>query len=413
MTTWTGNDALAEAEVMEQSQAMVKVERPGAIGILRPADSLDRIAEAFKEYQHVCETILDANDYQAYEGKARKKKSAWRKLAVAFNVSTSIVAEEIVKTAERHVLSANYRVKAYTGPKSNPYRELESVGYCDINEKCCASARGEKCHKAAWKGHFCCKNGCDGRRHWSHPDHDVMSTAETRASNRAIANLIGCGEVSAEELTDEGEAHKAAETPPRRAEAPKPPSTPNPAPKTAPKPAQAQPKAPTDATRKWMLDSLKASPGMDHRQLVTEFMVKAGKLMPNEEPEALSLQWVASSHSQLRELGLALAHFEAGEEAKWPYPANTGEVPPPPTKPEGKKPEAPDEPWRSFPMPFGKQAGIKLADLDKKYLFGLWANYEVETEYQGKPKKPETIAKDTVFRQMLDAAGVHYEFKKP
>ena len=48
----------------------------------------------------------------------------------------------------------------------------------------------------------------------------------------------------------------------------------------------------------------------------------------------------------------------------------------------------------------------------KNYLFGLWANYTVETEYKGKSKKPETIAKDKTFREMLDLAGAHYEFTK-
>ena len=70
------------------------------------------------------------------------------------------------------------------------------------------------------------------------------------------------------------------------------------------------------------------------------------------------------------------------------------------------------EAWREFPMPFGKNAGTKLEDLDKKYLYGLWANYEVETEYNGNAKKPETIEKDKLFRSMLDDAGVHYEFEK-
>lgn len=75
-------------------------------------------------------------------------------------------------------------------------------------------------------------------------------------------------------------------------------------------------------------------------------------------------------------------------------------------------PNSPDAPWRSFPVPFGKMAGKKLADIEKKYLFGFWANFAVETEYQGKPKKPETIAKDTAFREMLDEAGKHYGFTK-
>jgi hypothetical protein len=68
--------------------------------------------------------------------------------------------------------------------------------------------------------------------------------------------------------------------------------------------------------------------------------------------------------------------------------------------------------WYNFPMPYGKNAGVILGELEKNYLFGLWANMTVETEYNGKPKKTETIAKDTKLRQMLDEAGKHYEFTK-
>jgi hypothetical protein len=75
-------------------------------------------------------------------------------------------------------------------------------------------------------------------------------------------------------------------------------------------------------------------------------------------------------------------------------------------------PSESEEAWRDFVMPFGKDKGTTLGELNKKTLFGWWANYEVETEYNGKPKKPETIAKDQEFRDMLDAAGEHHEFTK-
>lgn len=63
-------------------------------------------------------------------------------------------------------------------------------------------------------------------------------------------------------------------------------------------------------------------------------------------------------------------------------------------------------------MPFGKNAGVLLEDLEKNYLFGLWANYKVETTYKGKPRNPEKIESDRQFRLMLDLAGNHYGFTK-
>ena len=38
------------------------------------------------------------------------------------------------------------------------------------------------------------------RQRFSNPENDVRGTAHTRAKNRAISDLIGAGEVSAEEI---------------------------------------------------------------------------------------------------------------------------------------------------------------------------------------------------------------------
>jgi hypothetical protein len=134
-----------------------------------------------------------------------------------------------------------------------------------------------------------------------------------------------------------------------------------------------------------------------------------------------------------------LAELSNGQRAGPPYPTN----PLPPTERKARKagdvaaqvatrtkkpvevprdancdPNSPDAPWRRFPMPFGKQAGVKLAALDKNYLFGLWANYEVKDTWTGRdgverPSAPDKIVKDRLFRSMLDEAGKHYEFTHP
>ncbi|GAJ11619.1 unnamed protein product, partial [marine sediment metagenome] len=38
------------------------------------------------------------------------------------------------------------------------------------------------------------------RKEWNHPEHDVRTLAQTRAFNRAVSNLVGGGEISAEEM---------------------------------------------------------------------------------------------------------------------------------------------------------------------------------------------------------------------
>jgi len=75
-------------------------------------------------------------------------------------------------------------------------------------------------------------------------------------------------------------------------------------------------------------------------------------------------------------------------------------------------PAGEEEPWRKYLMPWGRNKDIPLAELEKNYLYGLVMNYEVEREYNGQPKKAESIAKDEEFRRMLDAAGVHYGWTK-
>lgn len=111
--------------------------------------------------------------------------------------------------------------------------------------------------------------------------------------------------------------------------------------------------------------------------------------------------------------------FDAPQKKAPPAPPNQARSVPPPEKApinvprDTNDPNHPNAPWRSFPMPYGKNAGTQLAKLPKNYLFGLWANFEVSTEYNGRPKSESSIAKDEQFRAMLDEAGAHYEFSKP
>lgn len=88
-----------------------------------------------------------------------------------------------------------------------------------------------------------------------------------------------------------------------------------------------------------------------------------------------------------------------------PKQANTGAQKP---EPEHHKAD-----WYQFPVPFGKHAGKMLGELEKNVLFGFWCNFEVETEWNGRPKKKETIERDQQFRDYLDEAGQFYQFEEP
>jgi hypothetical protein len=184
---------------------------------------------------------------------------------------------------------------------------------------------------------------------------------------------------------------------------------------TPPKPAEPPAKEATEATREWMvkeIDSIQA------REKATQFCIDLGWLMPNEALEELPLRFVATSKLHFSSFMLKMAAWSTSGKAEKPYAGGALEEPKVSVKKDDGSvdyeppSEDVDEPWRSFPVPFGKSAGVVLGELEKPKLFGFWANFLVETEYNGKAKKPETIAKDRAFREALDAAGAHYEFTK-
>lgn len=146
--------------------------------------NVDIAKKQWDAYQQLCRGILDDSDYQTIIVKERdengkyvsterkfKKKTAWQKLARAFNVDTSIVEKEFQRTKTGSIKEAYYCVRA-TLPNG---RSVESDALCSRMEK--------------------------GKSKVS--DHTIMATAKTRATNRAVSELIGAGEVSSDEMTAE------------------------------------------------------------------------------------------------------------------------------------------------------------------------------------------------------------------
>jgi len=164
--------------------------------VVRPLVTVEEAKRQWNEYVAFCDGVLQPDDYATIDGKKRKKKSAWRKLGRAFAVTDRIITQEVHRDADGYPLWATFTVEAEhpCGAKAIGYQEAH------IREDCCPAASGQVCKRAAKnQRHNCCVVGCDGRIHWSHPG-DLPATAHTRAKNRAIADLIGAGEVSAEEM---------------------------------------------------------------------------------------------------------------------------------------------------------------------------------------------------------------------
>jgi hypothetical protein len=142
------------------------------------------LVENQKAYQNLCHALLDDSDYQQIDGGRFKKKSAWRKLNVAFNVDTTIVDVEETRDEQGRLI----RAKVWAQAKAPNGRRSDGIGVCDVHDRHIKT------------GSKRCDSSCDGFRHFSHPEHDILATAHTRATNRASSDLYGMGEVSAEEV---------------------------------------------------------------------------------------------------------------------------------------------------------------------------------------------------------------------
>jgi hypothetical protein len=138
------------------------------IALVRPQGTTGDIVQSMAEYQDLCVALLNDNDWQTIQGKRFPKRSAWRKLAVAYGVSFEIVDRSLFWDDDGNLKSAEFIVRA-TAPNG---RFADGWGACAVSER----NAGRKAN------------------------HDIPATAETRAKNRAAADLFGMGEVSAEEV---------------------------------------------------------------------------------------------------------------------------------------------------------------------------------------------------------------------
>ena len=155
------------------------------VEIVAPVD-IQRLAEAFEKFQEFKKRLLSKDDLITIAGRPYLKKSAWRKWALACAVSDEILSYERVppqgKDSEGNF---QYRVVARASHKPTG---RSSVGVA-------VASRAEK-------------------ENWAHEEHDILTLAHTRAKNRAISDLVGGGEVSAEEMVSEAVAEPVESQPP-------------------------------------------------------------------------------------------------------------------------------------------------------------------------------------------------------
>ena len=173
------------SKLNENTKELVAVEDSTVPSLVNQFDivDVDSAAAFMQNYQDLVNALLDPSDYQKINGVPKKKKSAWRKLATAFNISDDIIQEKIIREDDYQIVSAWFMVKA-TLPNG---RSSIGVGDCSIFDKI-------KNTDKEMPSNF------ELRKRFNNAEHDILTTAHTRAKSRAIADLIGGGEVSAEEL---------------------------------------------------------------------------------------------------------------------------------------------------------------------------------------------------------------------
>ena len=158
----------------QKTEAQAMIPAP----IVTPAVTPEEALQAWKKYEALKAKIVTENDVQKIQGKDFLKKSYWRKIATFFNLSLECVAEERVLSGEVVIYSLTYKAIAPNG------RFSYGDGACASDEK-----------------------GLDKT------EHNTRAIAHTRAFNRAVSNLVGGGEVSAEEMPVESSPSTKKQSP--------------------------------------------------------------------------------------------------------------------------------------------------------------------------------------------------------
>lgn len=176
----------------ENLVAMERRDHETIKGIVRLPVQVSEAVQAWKEYQSLREQLKGSGDFQKFEVKQKNERGQWvttekeaptkqwaNKLSRFFNVEVRIISREKVdEDVENGIKHFTWYVTALAVAPNGLMREGE--GACSSYEK--VDRYGKLPARAR---------------------HDVYTTAATRAKNRAILELVGFGEVSAEELEAE------------------------------------------------------------------------------------------------------------------------------------------------------------------------------------------------------------------
>lgn len=138
--------------------------------LLVPLGTPAEVRRVWELYRATAKALEDPEDLVTIEGRPFRKKSFWRKIALAYGVSVEL-----------------REARAQLGS------DEEGVGFWSRVTVRATSSRGRFADGVA-----VCSNREPTKK--GATQHVVYATAYTRAANRAIADLVAAGEVSAEEV---------------------------------------------------------------------------------------------------------------------------------------------------------------------------------------------------------------------
>jgi hypothetical protein len=157
------------------STALIPIEAPREfaladyLSVVTSPTALNQQQQLAAAYDAACNALIGPNDVQKDKGRTFKKKSAWRKLARHFGISVAASLDSVRVDTTPEGFTA-FAVATASAPWGQSWTD---VGACGSDEE-----SGQRKITTA----------------------DAIATAMTRASNRAVSNLIAMGEVSAEEI---------------------------------------------------------------------------------------------------------------------------------------------------------------------------------------------------------------------
>lgn len=148
---------------------------------IMPLDVAQTRAAMTMHQQQLAQIVADT-DWQVFRdrgGAERKflKRSGWRKIAFWYALDLQVVRMDLDRDEQGVVIRAHVIARA----------QHPNGRFADGDGGCSARERG-----------------------FAKPEHDIAAVAVTRATNRAISNLVGMGDVSAEEVDGTAEVATAA-----------------------------------------------------------------------------------------------------------------------------------------------------------------------------------------------------------